>query len=161
MKKNFTKSYHTWLACDFVLDESFCNWVAGDEQAAQFWNQWLKEHPEKKSEVDQARSIIKSLSFKRYSLTSPEVADLWDRVRNFNNRSSPPTSTEIRFLWLKIAAAVLICAAVIYSVTRPVDPEWISYNTAFGETKSIVLPDGSSVTLNSNSILKFPADGRG
>jgi transmembrane sensor len=159
VKKNFTKSYHTWSANDFVLDESFCNWVAGrDERAGQFWDQWLKEHPEKKSEIDQARSIIKSLSFNRYAMTSPEVADLWDRIRNFDKDASSTRSAGIRFLWLKVAAAILICAAVIYSVTRPQEPEWISYNTAFGETKSIVLPDGSTVTLNSNSILKFPGD---
>jgi transmembrane sensor len=159
VKKNSIKSYHTWSANDFVLDESFCNWVAGrDEHAAHFWKQWLKEHPEKKGEVDQARSIIKSLSFNRYALTSPEIADLWDRIRNFEKDSSSPKSVGIRFLWPKVAAAILICAAVIFSVTRPQEPEWISYNTAFGETKSIVLPDSSSVTLNSNSILKFPAD---
>lgn len=159
MKKNSIKSYDTWSANEFVLDESFCNWVSGrDEQAAQFWQQWLKDHPEKRSEVDQARSIIKSLSFNRYSLTGPEVAELWDRIRNADQGSAPIKSAGIRFLWLKIAATVLICAAVIYSVTRPQEPEWISYNTAYGETKSIILPDNSSVTLNSNSVLKFPAD---
>lgn len=159
MNKNFPKSPQTWSADDFVLDESFYSWVVRrDPQASEFWEKWVKDHPEKKTEVEQARSIIRSLSFTRYSLTGTEVTELWDRIRSFDTTAAPVHKQTSRSLWYKIAAAVLICAVVVFSLVRHQEEEWISYNTAFGETKSVILPDSSVVTLNSNSVLKFPGD---
>jgi ferric-dicitrate binding protein FerR (iron transport regulator) len=47
-------------------------------------------------------------------------------------------------------------ASLIYLLVN--DEPWLEYHTAYGETRSIVLPDGSSVVLNANSTLKVFSD---
>ena len=67
-----------------------------------------------------------------------------------------------RFLQLKYAAAIIIVVALSASGFLLKDTIFYkSIHTAFGETRSIVLPDGSLVTLNANSTIKFPRFGFG
>ena len=57
--------------------------------------------------------------------------------------------------WHKAAAIALIFvfAGLAYLYTR--SDKYIYYQTAFGETSEVTLPDGSSVILNGNTGLKF------
>lgn len=64
------------------------------------------------------------------------------------------------FHWaLTMAASVL--AVLSFYHFRPVDPakpEYVSFQTTFGETRSVVLPDSSTVLLNANSSLSWNAN---
>ncbi|HEY9487828.1 MAG TPA: FecR domain-containing protein [Chryseosolibacter sp.] len=56
----------------------------------------------------------------------------------------------------KIAAglvSILVISALVYELF--VEDKYFIYSTAYGETKVITLPDGSDVTLNSNSTIKY------
>ena len=66
--------------------------------------------------------------------------------------------TPIYKRWYAIAATVtvmLLTAWLLFFFLQP--PSYTLYQTAFGETKIISLPDGSSVTLNANSSLRLPS----
>lgn len=64
---------------------------------------------------------------------------------------------------LKIAAVILPLVIALTFILGPdtssvVDPEWVSVTTSEGETKDVSLPDGTIVTLNELSDLKYDAN---
>lgn len=157
------KDYSHFSVNDFVLDEFFENWVLKpDEYTNAWWEQWLTEHPHKRNEVEQAREIIKQLTFPSYSMTETDVAELWTRIKSFKTDSEAdielPTPSKSISVWYKVAASLLLFASVYFVYTQWQSASFLNYHTAYGETKTIVLPDSSTVVLNSNSTLKFPRD---
>ena len=61
---------------------------------------------------------------------------------------------------MRYAAAVVVLAAfsgwALYMFGTSSDKDWLTVSTQAGEKKEIVLPDGSKVWLNENSVLKYP-----
>ena len=65
--------------------------------------------------------------------------------------------------WLKVAssAAAVIFLAAIYLFLFNQDNQKLTYvDTPYGSTKTVQLPDGSTVILNANSRLAYDAEGR-
>lgn len=75
--------------------------------------------------------------------------------------SEPAISSNRRywFRWLAAASVVLVLGSVGWFLRGSF--LYQTYQTSFGETKSVLLPDGSKVTLNANSLLRFPRFGFG
>lgn len=61
---------------------------------------------------------------------------------------------------IKYAAAIAVLAVfsswALYMFGISSDNDWLTVSTQAGEKKEIVLPDGSKVWLNENSVLKYP-----
>lgn len=71
---------------------------------------------------------------------------------------SSPGNNNKRRMYYGIAAslsAILLAVLVLYQYYYTTT---LAYTTAYGETKKIVLPDSSVVTLNANTTLKIPED---
>ena len=48
---------------DLVCDESFRNYCSGsDRVAVQFWEAWIRDHPEKAGEVQEAQRLVSILN---------------------------------------------------------------------------------------------------
>lgn len=65
--------------------------------------------------------------------------------------------------WLRAVAAVVVLALVAWGTTTflaDTTPTfaWVELHTGEGETREVVLPDGSTVTLNSNTYLSYRND---
>ncbi|MEL7001997.1 MAG: FecR domain-containing protein [Bacteroidota bacterium] len=63
--------------------------------------------------------------------------------------------------WLKVASAVALLAIsvfIINSLSKEGPIEWKTISTAAGEKQEVVLPDGSTVWLNSRSELRYPIE---
>ena len=147
--------YIDFTVNDFAMDEYFQSWVfnSGDESVRNFWESWLLEHPEKRGEVAGAKKLLESIKFSKHELTGDEVANLWSRINEGDNK---PVSGAV---WIyRVAAAVIVIgiAGLFYLLSN--DKPWMEYHTTYGETKSITLPDGSSVVLNANSKLTVFSD---
>jgi len=56
------------------------------------------------------------------------------------------------------AAAVLMLALLGRHLLSPRPPVWQAVATANGERKNLQLPDGTTIILNANSVLRYPAD---
>jgi len=61
--------------------------------------------------------------------------------------------------WYRVAAVWigLLIIGTAYFMYQTQQPDWVAYETGYGEVEQITLPDGSKVTLNANSRLRYTA----
>ncbi|MBO0948076.1 FecR family protein [Fibrella forsythiae] len=159
--------YSQYTIRDFVLDESFRRWVLQpDEETMSFWHTFMLRHPERQLVVDDAASLLLHLranyddltdaSYERIRVILDQAhAEQFTPVVDLNSRSSVWT-------WLgkwKVAAAAIgllgtLATGWYIRESRHQHKE----HTAFGETRTLTLPDGSTVQLNGNSTLTYQDD---
>lgn len=160
--------YTQYSLNDFVLDDYFIKWVKSpDPQTEAFWQNWLKDHPQKKAIIEEARQMVLFFSMPGKQLNEKDKDDLWEQIQSKNARkdslkqAQPIPIQPFLAEWLfngKVAAslaAILLLAACWIWTSR--SPHRTRCKTAYGEVKNIQMPDGSAITLNGNSSLSFPA----
>lgn len=154
------KKYVNFSVNDFVTDDYFQYWVShpADESPRVFWEGWLQQHPEKREDVEEARAILESIRFSNHTLSHEDLTQLWDRIRNIDNdRELKRHQPGIARAWYAAAAVTLILMVSAFFLFQQQKP-WKEYRTAYGETKTVVLPDNSQVILNANSTLRILKD---
>lgn len=154
------KDYSKFSVSDFILDDFFRAWVnRPDEHTSAFWMQWLKDHPEKNKDIEEAKNIVKHVGFQQYTMSADDIASLWKRIKAYESKPHQSTVAPKRTmgLWYKVAASFLLAASLFLVYRLWSETHYLNYHTAYGETKTIVLPDSSTVILNSNSTLRFPS----
>lgn len=159
---------------DFVCDESFRNYCTGSNLSdIQFWEAWINSNLQKSAEVREARQLIEILNARQGNLQE-QLRQLKDGIERFDlfkerlsEKKPEPETAEIRArqpVRLKyiagIAASLLVVSLVtwfLFSKRESVQPETATLQTQIqsgGEPrKTVVLPDGSVVTLHSNSTI--------
>jgi ferric-dicitrate binding protein FerR (iron transport regulator) len=165
-------SYEKYTIDDFLADEYFQQWVLHPAQESEaFWEAWLQRYPEKETLVTQARQMLLVVAAKeKDSITQEQSEQLWQGIHHAIHRDAPdtfhrkkhPKQSWLTFVpaWQRVAASVtgvallgLLYFFYFYWKTHRTD----DYTTAYRETKSIELPDGSKVVLNANSTLQVAA----
>jgi len=105
--------------------------------------------------------LIWNTSKKLATTSTIDENEAWERfkIKTGNTPKKAPVKLWARYGWMKIAAAlVLLCGAwMMFNIAGSKDKTL----TAYQHTLTQVLPDGSNVTLNKNSVLSysFAADG--
>lgn len=159
--------YADYTEEELILDESFQNWVRQEKaEDILFWNQWVSNHPEHRSKIENARFMLLGLGFSEMSLPEKEVSHAWAELQEaIRLREKPAQKMAKRPInqlvkgWCKTAATLIIifiCGAIYWLNGDNV----ITYYTDFGKTATISLPDGSQVILNGNTTLKYNANWR-
>ncbi|MFC4213435.1 FecR family protein [Pedobacter lithocola] len=143
---------------DFLVDSTFQQYCAGtDKLCIEYWEKYIKAHPEQANVIAEAKKIHFILSGNKHSV-SDQIAQL---KLNFNNETR---SLKLRksYLWLKIAAAILVVISVGIFYRGYVGQNKANgmsqaqmFTTKSGERKKITLPDGSIVLLNAKSSLSI------
>ncbi len=105
--------------------------------------------------------VLEALFESRWNLKDrPEMEMLWKDVLSARDRKESSISEDqgkyrIRPLWKwSIAASVLLLISILWWI-QPGQIEYETYSTSFGETQEILLDDGSEITLNANSELRW------
>lgn len=157
------KSYEDYTVEDFITDESFINWVVNPESIHQhFWESWVAQHPERRKDIEEARQFIRSMGFETHRLSAAEVAYDRRKLKDSIQQTTPVKQHPAVFMrarmWSRVAAMFvgLLTLAFAYYYLQQSEQQ-LTYTTAYGETKTVVLPDSSVVTLNANSTLTYPA----
>jgi transmembrane sensor len=150
------KDYVRFSVKDFIMDEHFQTWVfspVGTVDA--YWQNWLDENPEKRADVEEARATLLRLNFSKFDMSSTDLSQVWNRIRKseVDTKSQPNPFRPNLLMWYGAVASMLLIgfSSFFWSSSRAV----VEYRTAFGETKTITLPDSSTVILNSNSSLRL------
>lgn len=143
---------------ELLESESFQRYVRQPEsQDAELWKRWVTQHPEQKELVEQARQMITGLHFKHSDLSQEEIEQAWIKVdKQIQKQKYVHPSGQQNFYYAVAAAVSLLIVAAaawwVFSASYQMDIQ-----TAYGETKALRLADGSEVTLNANSRLRFDA----
>ena len=151
------KDYYHFKTSDFVMDKFFQHWVwCPDDEGNKFWRTWIEKHPDKNKEVEEAIEVLKGFRLSnQYALADEEIARLWGRIQNVDQKGvSIANEKTFRGYW-KMAAAVSLLIGILSVVVLWNAESRISYQTPFGKTRKVVLPDSSIVTLNANSSISF------
>ncbi|WP_136464804.1 FecR family protein [Flagellimonas onchidii] len=66
---------------DFLKDEYFQKWVLDNDSMVQnFWENWLRENPEKKKIVESASKLIKLLAVDHTELSEDGFGEMWQNI---------------------------------------------------------------------------------
>lgn len=170
-------NYTTYSAVDFALDEQFRRWVISPthEQEA-YWQSFLDKHPEQQAVIDEARALVGRLTVNVETAAPETLRRMWaviqqapaDAAEHVPGEADDtpviPLGEPARRTWwqstaLRVAAGlagVLLLGGLLYRQLRPAEPT--IYQTAFGKTQAVTLPDGSVVTIRGNSKLTVQPD---
>lgn len=147
---------------DFVLDDAFRAWVlAPTPDLDAFWSRYRQTHPDQTDLVRQATDVVQHLRIERDELGETSGQRIWQALETrFDELEAESGGRGGRWrpFWFRVAAAavVLMLAGVaVWRFTQPTGSQRV--HTAFGETRTVALPDGSTVLLNGNSTLTFAA----
>ncbi|MBO9565776.1 MAG: FecR domain-containing protein [Niastella sp.] len=159
---------------DFICDNSFQHYCLGDDaEAVQYWTNWIRNNPHKQELIQEARRVISILNAKQGNLQE-QVGQLKDGIDRFDmlkqalqqDTPAPVRSVRSRFKYVAaIAASILVLVVAGYFLLRPgkttQQPEQVVTTTTSHKhpvlssgnepRKTVVLPDGTVVTLRSNS----------
>jgi ferric-dicitrate binding protein FerR (iron transport regulator) len=123
---------------------------------------WLKANPEHSVIFDEYKSTW-NLMDKVKDVANINLEKEWSKQKNFSDIESGTfttakelTKSQFQWSFSKIAAVfvvLILSAATIYYILPQFTQEKIASNT---EIRQLVLPDGSEVTLNINSKIKYP-----
>jgi ferric-dicitrate binding protein FerR (iron transport regulator) len=143
---------------DFLDDTSFFNWVFKKSLSdIDFWNEWINKNPENKELADDAKALLLGVQFKKKTIHSEKLDAEWKKFES-NIKTKNQTSIKIinilsnRKIAVVAATITLLIVSSLYFINKSTT---IVHKAAFGEVLNIKLPDGTDVTLNSNSSLRF------
>ena len=169
--------YITYNVEDFLLDESFIDWVLNNsEKDAIFWNAWVAAHPQNEPVVNLAKKTLLALYIKPSRQLSNDELDMM--IGSLEERKQYASHSR-RFInnpifTYPIAAILtigLIIGAIFYNRPAPetdlasILMPGVKNNAAYqiknqlnNTAKSILikLSDGSSVILKPGSTLHYP-----
>jgi ferric-dicitrate binding protein FerR (iron transport regulator) len=161
------KDYSEFELEDFLLDEAFVQWVRTPTPDGDvFWANWRHRHPERRQVLEEACGLVRGLhanhdplplsSFRRMQahLDGVYAALKEPEVRPLGGTDRRPARWP-RWAAAAVVALLLLAGGAWYRAARPAGG--IQYATAFGQTRTVTLPDGSRVLLNANSRLRAAA----
>jgi ferric-dicitrate binding protein FerR (iron transport regulator) len=147
------------------IREIMTKYFAGESSAAEekVLHQWRQESSTNEAEFTKSRKLFDAAThhYSKAGVPEIDVEKEWGVFLKKVDESKPVMpmhSNRSTGLWMKIAASLLLlilCGAVIYFYSTK--PETLTFQTA-AATKTIELPDGSSVILNRNSQLSYDSD---
>lgn len=153
MKKQ-SGDYQSYTLNDLFNDKSFMLWVSQPTNELNTkWNNIQKAHPNLTPIITEGKKIVLSMRFETVAMGKNEQQELWNTIADRTTRSNEAPGT-VR-LWPRYAAAailvgVLFAVGLLYSSFQQV-----TIQTAYGKMQTVTLPDGSQVTLNANSSVKY------
>lgn len=159
---------------DLLNDESFVRWIRGraDDAEMEHWEQWIHEDAERYAIVEKAREFYK-LPFSREKVSEETVRDELKSVHSLIDEHEKKRAVrDIR--WLPkddhpyyYLVAVAAAMALLIGVIALFQPKYAhrdklaAYKTVtvpYGSKSVVRLADGSRITVNANSSLKYPAN---
>lgn len=140
---------------ELIYDEKFIQWVLHPDRSSNlYWENFIKENPARKSEIHEAKFIIKSLNKKERGLDDTSVKDMWDiihRKRVLLHRKTSP------FARWAVAASVLVligtAAGIFYqqhAKDKTIDYRLIAKIEPQGNEVRLILSDKSEKSFSSD-----------
>ncbi|MEM6342258.1 MAG: FecR domain-containing protein [Bacteroidota bacterium] len=128
-----------------------------DPESEQYWEEWLSQNPEKHTLFREASMIVAKLSLLP---DEAEIAHEWSKLEQAIEQPVAKVQ-ELRprrtLSWFKgaIAASITILLGIGLWQWQFSTPDLIQLSTAYGQTQEVSLQDGTVVTVNGNSNIRY------
>jgi ferric-dicitrate binding protein FerR (iron transport regulator) len=146
--------YQFYTVEDFVLDGDFIAWckeLPGSDP--ELWTRVLNAYPAQAENIRNARKFLLQTTIKKDLPSAGQQQKIWQDIQLELNLPGSRVRTR-RMIWLRLAVAAAVLIAIgggwYYFAGRQKE-----IRTQFGEIKRFVLPDGSKITLNGNSSIRY------
>jgi transmembrane sensor len=160
----FMKKYASYTVGDFVADDGFVRWVKNINPDNQYWESVELAYPEKKPLMDEARKIVLLIDFND-ELSAPEKQLLWHQIQQNIKPEvfakvvelKPFKKTILVRRMMRLAVAMFFLVAVsgtAYLLFFKL-PKDVTVSTEYGEIEKVLLSDGSVITLNAHSTIRY------
>lgn len=134
---------------EVLADEFFQAWYyKNDEMRARQWALWLQEHPQYTSLVDETIAVMDDMQMIEKQVSDNQTEKAWQKVESVIKENNKKVNIR-KGWWLPAAAAMLLLVAGL--IFWNVLDKKRALESDYGKVVEYSLPDGSKVTLNSNS----------
>lgn len=152
-------NFQEYKAEDFLQEETFLNYcLARNADDVSYWTAWIKANPHKESDIRQAVEMYHVLNGGLSA--GGYIDDQSDFVASLNNykqaQLSPVKKMPVIKWWYAAVAAAVIVGIILINDNLHTSSNAIQQyaeNSSAAQRKSLKLPDGSAVQLNSLSTL--------
>jgi ferric-dicitrate binding protein FerR (iron transport regulator) len=146
---------------ELLSDERFLAWYfKTDPQAVDQWNSRMANDPVQKKLVEEAVQLLQTIIIKEQPVDEERVQRAEQKllkstaVSDEDQASARVVPMRFRQIkWWAAAAIIFLTSIAIWQYSRTAGK--LSIQTAYGETRQEVLPDGSEVMLNANTTLDY------
>jgi transmembrane sensor len=129
------------------------DWLQSSENQELYYR-WLEDYENEYPQILMDKDLAKSNFFEKIKTDFPEKNVYAESFYEENVERNPAIIWQQS--WLKWSAAAVVFLGLGLAFYSQKDSLiYQEYQTTFGETKIVNLPDGSKITLNANSVLKF------
>lgn len=141
-----------------IRDDSFIQWVNGEHNPrTQEWEYRYHNDSEARELMDQAKMVVEGIPFNQRFISKGKVDLAWKKFEmaldQVDEKGSQRTHA-FGAIWKTAAAVLIIIIAGTALYFNYMNGEQVYYSD-FGKRMEITLPDGSHVTMNANSSLRF------
>ena len=143
---------------ELLDDPSFRAWVYhSDPEAAAYWETWISADPVRRQVADEAARLLHDLNPPPKRLDEAKIQRNWKRLQA-SIASQTPVKPKPAFytrpaIWAVAASVLLLIGSVVWF--WPPRSPYLHLATAQGEVKTFTLPDGTTLSLNGNSHLRY------
>lgn len=150
-------NYSTYTLQNFLDDDDFLHFVINPSQSdTNFWHSVKTFYPNQKENIDEASKII--LAYRKQDVFTNEANQqkVWDRIETTLQEQGTVKQKVFHLnRFLRIAATILLVSSVGIAYWLVKYNSKTEITTAFGELRTVTLPDNSVVVLNGNSKLSY------
>lgn len=150
--------YQTYQIEDWLVDDDFINYVAGNNSDFQEQIQSISKDASSATKISEAKSILQKLNSTHVQVEDQKLNTLFEQINNtLDTRTSKkdkkkPNLTIVRSLWATGIAASLALLVIFNPFSKNSSQEFL---TRVGEQEQIILPDNSITELNAVSSISF------
>lgn len=147
----------------WLEDQSFLDWINQEKGVdASKWHTYFDAHPDHKRLIEAAKMLLQGIPFQAIPTHKEEahvaLGKLMNRLEDKQSSKQSTLSVPRRPLWKTWQVAASITVLMILSGIAYVQffqDQMIELTTPYGQQLQTELPDGSLVTLNANSSLRY------
>ncbi len=148
------KTYQSYTTDDFLQDPAFIRFVKDrKEEDLQFWEAFEKSEVNANAYVAAKKQLEYIYTARRVTMPENFSTDVFAMINRSIDQHQQKKSG-LRKLYRYVGSAAALLALTLFALW--LNSANITISTTYGEIKDITLPDGSVVTLNANSSIKYP-----
>ncbi|MFB6457160.1 FecR family protein [Chitinophaga sp. Hz27] len=149
-----SERYQQYSKQDFLDDDSFIRYIRGESRDSAVWEPYVRSAPDNLKALEDAADELRLLLTARRILPSRQTEEaVWISIQQqIAVDARQPAMRLVRRRWIAAAAAILL---LIISSTAYYRLAKTTIHTDYGKVANIVLPDSSTIVLNSNSVISY------